>query len=89
LFVGLPDHSFSSHVNLFPNPSNSIIQIESKQSDQFERTEIYSSKGQLLKSDSFANSFSVQEFSDGIYFIRIYDKYNQVIVKRFTVLHNR
>ena len=89
LFVGLPDHSFSSHVNLFPNPSNSIIQIESKQSDQFERTEIYSSQGQLLKSDSFANSFSVQEFSDGIYFIRIYDKYNQVIVKRFTVLHNR
>jgi len=58
---------------LYPNPVYSTLSIESKL--PLEKVEIYSILGQKMKEvNSDFSSISTENFSKGIYMIRIYSK---------------
>jgi len=66
-------------VSIFPNPTNTQITINSSKNVQ--RSEIYSLKGQLLKS-STNRSIDIKSFSPGEYIVKIYFDNNESTSKK-------
>ena len=67
----------NSTVTVFPNPSNGEIQIKSKIGQTFERVEIYSLNGKLIKIfpiNGAENKLSVKGIDNGVYLLKIFDK---------------
>ncbi|MDD5098689.1 MAG: T9SS type A sorting domain-containing protein [Candidatus Pacebacteria bacterium] len=57
-----------STLNIYPNPLKNILNIETK--DQFQKAEIYSVNGQLIKTSLF-KEINVSDLSKGNYIIKI------------------
>lgn len=55
---------------LFPNPSQESIFIKTNQ--EVERFEIYNNKGDLMKYGKFNFEIDINEFSSGIYFVKLF-----------------
>lgn len=78
----------SKNVNeysIFPNPTNTIINIVSNNDAKFDKVEIYNLEGILLleKNGKFNNlSFDVSNFSKATYILKIYSN-NEVITDKF------
>lgn len=72
-------------LNVFPNPSNSAIQVQWTEHSSFKTLYIFNEMGQkVYESDiNFLNNISVdtQRFSPGMYFIRIVSDSNSIFKK--------
>lgn len=83
-FLNLDNPKFNSF-SIFPNPTNTIINIVSNNENIFDKVEIYNLEGILLleKKGKFDNlSFDVSNFSKGTYILKIYSN-NEVITDKF------
>ncbi len=59
-------------LNLYPNPANDILKIESNILFENAEVKFYDVTGKLMMSKAYnENGFSVEDFSKGIYFIQI------------------
>jgi len=63
---------YENTVVLFPNPTNSILNIESKTS--ITEIKIYNQLGQLVLSSSNKNTIDLSSVSQGLYFVKIKDE---------------
>ncbi len=73
--LNTPDFQFLGDVSIYPNPASSIITISNNNSSQL-KYEFYSVTGQQIKAGNLPfseNSISVNELSEGVYFLRIED----------------
>lgn len=59
--------SNNSHINVYPNPTNGLIEIHGKQID---KVEISDNKGNIIFSGK-QNYFDLSNFAHGVYFIQI------------------
>jgi hypothetical protein len=66
--VGIDEVKSSAQISCFPNPGSDLVTIESSQPIQ--ECQIYSMNGKRVKAFN-SNSFSVREFDNGVYFIRV------------------
>lgn len=73
--VGLKENKFETIFNFFPNPTNSIINIESKALNSMNaKIQILNSLGQIvLEENTIADNtpINIQHFSKGIYLLKI------------------
>ncbi len=69
---------------IFPNPVNNLLSISASDLSQSSLVEvkIYSSQGQLVKSQNMTQSIDVSELKQGIYILEI-DSRTQIIRKKF------
>jgi len=69
-----------NHIEIFPNPSNSIFQIKTNEKLQF--IEIYDWQGQLIhtKTNSL-NEIDLSNYSEGLYFLKVVGKENNFLTK--------
>ncbi len=70
------------HISLYPNPTNSSINITTDQ-DQFQNAiiQIKNPLGQTVYTSPFSHQIDVSDFSPGIYFLTIEDRTNRKTVK--------
>lgn len=86
--VGLFEKTESILVSLFPNPTNNLLNITSK--TELQKIEVTSITGQILLSESSKNNnytLNLENYSNGIYFITIYD--GNRIIKREKIVVNK
>ncbi len=86
--ASLMNNVFESQILIFPNPARDKLYISSEDF-QLEEIQIFSSTGKLIT--QFKNvgrniEVETQTFSDGIYFIKILTKGNEVVVKPISVI---
>jgi hypothetical protein len=68
--------------SIFPNPTKSVLNIESKQ--LIERFEVFNSLGEIVLAKKVATSkyqLNILELAQGLYYIRIYSDNENIIVK--------
>jgi len=71
--LGIDDPLLSQGLNMYPNPVNNTLTLESK--ILLEKVEIYSYLGQKVKEvNSDFNSIATDHLSNGIYMIRVYSE---------------
>jgi len=80
--------SFGNEIKLFPNPSNSVFTIESK--DLITQVEIINYLGQIVLIDN-GNSASIKSYNlnglpKGLYLIKIYNNNNNFVVKQLSLI---
>jgi hypothetical protein len=86
--VGLAENIYSNSISINPNPTNGVLTVTSKQ--EFQKIEVMAITGQVLLSEtptSVSHTLHLEDFSNGIYFINIYQ--NNHIVKREKVVLNK
>lgn len=64
------DNFVKANFLIYPNPTADVVTIELDKSLQLDKVNIYTSTGQLVKSDSHS-SFSISEFGTGTYFLEV------------------
>lgn len=73
-FFGSIDESESSHLSVYPNPSNGQFTIESEQGKLIENIQIHSTDGRLIYSDeklkSSETNIDLSQFPKGIYILK-------------------
>ncbi len=65
-----------AQVKVFPNPSNDIIYINSPVAVSFQLSTV---EGRIILEQQKGNRFSVKTLANGVYFLKITDKDNQLI----------
>lgn len=75
---------FDSFVAIYPNPSSEFLTISSNQ--DFEQYRIYSTLGQLVRSDSFSEQIDISQLLSGVYFLEMITSEGTKIKKRFLKL---
>jgi hypothetical protein len=79
--IGILELDNSDNLNIYPNPVNNILFIDSK--EQFDKVEIFNTLGELIKVvNSSDNKISVSDLSPGIYTIAISSDNGFYTVKR-------
>ncbi|WP_296385964.1 ELWxxDGT repeat protein [Winogradskyella sp.] len=71
------DFDLNNTISIFPNPTSNYFEIES--TSTIDNIEIYSLKGQSIKSFEPQNQYDISEFSIGVYFVKIQSKNGEVI----------
>jgi hypothetical protein len=78
------NHLTNSEINVFPNPSNGVFEIELP-SQKIQEVEIFSSDGRLVWSENFSTKRNSQTIKfnarAGIYFMRI----NEVVWRKIEI----
>ncbi len=70
--VGIIEFKNNSNISLYPNPTNSTLNIVDEQNQLINSTiEITNYLGQCVFSDTFSNQIDVSHFSSGVYTINI------------------
>lgn len=73
--TAIEDFSKTSKLEIFPNPSSSIISIETATDNLIEKIEVFESTGKLVKTfESINNSFftlNKNDFASGIFMVKI------------------
>ncbi len=80
---------FTNHYSIFPNPSSSLIFIQSEIfNSQSINYEIYNLKGQLMKTGNLNSRgiLNIEQLNDGIYLLKIYKPNKAVEVLKFQKL---
>jgi hypothetical protein len=84
--IGIEKNIAQELPNIYPNPASEIINIELIDKNNENTVRFYNALGQLLLSKTFSGQkteIDVSGFSNGIYLIKINDKYH----KRVEVMH--
>jgi len=83
IVIGLSSEDlYQGHVAMFPNPTSSILTIESD--DQCDGIEIFNLQGQLMRSNRNEHSMDISDMTNGLYYVRLNfgDKYvNKKLIK--------
>jgi hypothetical protein len=74
-------NELSNSIAIFPNPSNSTVNI---QATDFAKVEVYNTVGQLIETRT-VNIVDVSTYNTGIYFFKVYDNNNNSVTKRVMV----
>jgi len=83
--LSLEDAVNNAHLSLYPNPSSSILRVETED-NLFDTVQVLSTTGLLLFEKSFENSISlnVSRLTHGVYFIKVFNKETkQHLVRKF------
>jgi len=86
--VGLDNYS-TSDFNIYPNPSNSEINIYTTGENNISTISVYNNLGQLITvkdNPTTKTTINVSEYENGVYFVKIATNSHQIITKKFTVL---
>ena len=65
--LGVLDNDISTGINIYPNPTQEILYIESQ--EPIETIKIYNLQGQLIREDS-SNRIDVSQLNVGLYFLQ-------------------
>lgn len=71
--------------NVYPNPASSMVNIEG---EKMQRVEVYNAVGQVVVDQEVGENavqLNAKEWSNGVYFVRIYSENGQVVNKKVTV----
>lgn len=80
--VGLKEHNLSQNIQIYPNPTTSIINIRDEQHQlQNSTIEIKNYFGQTIYSAPFTSQIDLQSFSSGMYFLTLEVKDSKRTVK--------
>lgn len=80
--LDLNDSEIENLVTLYPNPSNSIINLNFKNNIVISNLSIVNSIGKVLKKyENFENSIDISDLSNGIYFLKI-ENDNKTITRK-------
>ena len=72
LTVAINEKFFVSHIKLYPNPAEDILQIEATENFQIERIELFDIGGKKVKEFSKNElTLNISGFNSGIYFIKL------------------
>lgn len=88
--VSIDKPTTNNEVSIFPNPARNRFFVKLENESDFERIEISSLNGQLLKSvpvNSKATSFSTQDIPNGIVLVKVIGA-NSLIVRKLLVGNN-
>lgn len=72
--LGTKDFEFSNYVTLYPNPTNNVLNINSKESIEIQSISIYDILGQLViavPNAKAVSSIDVSKLNSGNYFIKV------------------
>ncbi|MFY7739093.1 MAG: T9SS type A sorting domain-containing protein [Flavobacterium sp.] len=72
--LGLEGNSINNVINLFPNPTSEVLNIDNKTNEIVSNVSIYSISGALIKEVKSTNSIesiSVSDLQTGIYFVKL------------------
>jgi hypothetical protein len=72
--LGLEGNSINNIINLFPNPTSDVLNIENKTNEVVSSVSVYSVSGALIKEVKSVNSIetiSVSDLQTGIYFVKL------------------
>jgi len=86
--VGIDSYT-TSDFNIYPNPSNSKINIYTTGENNISTIRVYNNLGQLItvkNNPTTKTTINVSEYENGVYFVKIATNSNQIITKKFTVL---
>ena len=67
-------------ISIYPNPTSGMLTISTK--DTILRTDVYNQLGQLILESAKTTSLNLSQFDPGVYFIKIVNTNNQVLVKK-------
>jgi Secretion system C-terminal sorting domain len=80
--VGTPSVTLNNKINIYPNPATDMINIEGVHPSSVQILNIY---GQNVKNISNANSFSVKDLPQGIYYMTVFDQNGQPVCRQSLV----
>lgn len=72
--LGLEGNTLNNTINLFPNPTSDVLNIDNKTNEIISNVSIYSISGALIKEVKSINSIesiSVSDLQTGIYFVKL------------------
>ncbi|PHR13687.1 MAG: peptidase M1 [Aequorivita sp.] len=69
--LGTEDLTWEQQIELYPNPTSGLVQLQKPTSLDIKNIRIYNALGQLLYSEKYSESVDVSKFSKGILFFRI------------------
>ena len=80
--TGLSEYENPS-INIYPNPSNDLLNLEGLNKTDFETIEIINLQGQLIRQEEVKSSIDVSNLPSGVYFLRLVGDrvYQQKFVK--------
>ena len=78
--LGVENNVFLKDFKLYPNPVNSIINIQL--AETLEKVEVYSLLGRKVLENN-TTEINVSNFSSGVYLLKVYTKNGRIGVKRF------
>ena len=82
--VGLDEISSDIIVRMYPNPTNSVLNIETK-NNTIEQYCIYNLQGQLVKCASYSNLINTDELQSGAYILELRNKSNESLVRKLFI----
>lgn len=88
LFLSVEEReAWNPIINVYPNPANTTFNIGGD-IEQVERIELYDLQGRVLISENLNyQSFSTQDFPNGIYLLKLYSTDNQSVQKKLIISH--
>lgn len=78
--------TLESKIEIYPNPTSANITIKGIEQGQFSGIQFYNEQGQILNEKEPLNEnnvYSVEGFSSGTYYVRIYTQSNNYVLKKF------
>lgn len=91
--VGIKISERNVEVNVYPNPAKDLLVVEfSEIPNNDQRIEIWSTNGKMVLSEKLFKGVSrfeadVQNFNNGLYFVRILDKTRVLATKKLVIMH--
>ena len=85
--VGIDDHDLAGSVKVFPNPANSMLNVQWAMGDEAATIELLDVTGKLLRTISATGettSINVSSLADGMYFVRVTTE-DGMVTKPFVV----
>lgn len=73
-------------VSIYPNPTNNILNINTKENFEITKLELYDAKGSLIDIKIKDNAIDLTKKAKGIYTLKIYNKnLNKIVLKKFVL----
>lgn len=91
LIVSNYNYDYSNNVKVFPNPSNGIIQLESKNASFPLNISIYDVLGKLVYEEKITNSINtinLKHLKDGVYLYQIVDDSEKISTGKILIQNN-
>jgi hypothetical protein len=82
--VGLTQNIQDDFVRVYPNPTSSILNIETKD-HKIALCEIRNLQGQIVSHQTYSQSIDLQNLTDGVYFILLLDNNKKVLSRKLVV----
>lgn len=85
-YIGTEEvENLTQNVQLYPNPVRNILNIKPSENTTIVQTCIYDLMGRKLHQSAFEPTISVEELSEGMYFISLTTAEGQIITQKFII----